>query len=113
MSLTEEQLAEMLDDAAEWDTEWFLSDVTCKRHVRKLVPEVRRLRRRLKACATGPWQTGPAPKDGSLILGIWGDYPYVAQFQSDGEASAWVTSAESMTEDPTRWARIMPVEAKP
>lgn len=76
--------------------------------------------------AAGEWQDGPAPKDGSWILGLFFGMPHVVRFESwdvggellpdgtgsppDGVESGWCltgTSIDVMDQDePEKWARI-------
>ena len=74
--------------------------------------------------AAGAWQDGPAPKDGSWILGMFTGRPYVVHYSSwltgetipgegsyvDGEDSGWCIGGDEgrvLIEDPEKWARIV------
>jgi hypothetical protein len=126
MALTEERLAHL---------EHFLPRLegsydAIRNGILELLDEVRRLRVATIHAPTGPWETGTAPKDGTKLLGIWDEQLVVASWQTwptwptvhhpDGQptlekrdASGWISGEENvlMYGEPTRWARIMPVEA--
>ena len=72
------------------------------------------------------WQSGPAPKDGSWILGIFNHRPHVVYWDTwqtgetvpgegtyvDGEESGWCLARDNVVcmdeDEPERWARIIP-----
>jgi len=72
------------------------------------------------------WQSGPAPKDGSWILGIFDYRPHVVYWDSwltgetvpgdgtyvDGEESGWCLARDNLVfmdeAEPEKWARIIP-----
>jgi hypothetical protein len=72
------------------------------------------------------WQSGPAPKDGSWILGMFKGYPFVVYWDSwqtgedvpgegvylEGEESGWCIAQDGglldIDGDPDKWARIIP-----
>lgn len=72
------------------------------------------------------WQHGPAPKDGSWILGMFKGFPFVVYWASwqtgedvpgegvylEGEESGWCTAQDDslldVDGDPDNWARIIP-----
>ncbi len=76
----------------------------------------------------GTWQDGPAPKDGSWILGLFHGLPYVVGYNSwevggemlpdgtgsppDGHESGWCLAGDNLhvmdKDEPERWARIIP-----
>ena len=77
--------------------------------------------------AAGAWQDGPAPKDGSWILGLFHGLPYVVVYDSwevggemlpdgtgsppDGYESGWCLAGDSLQvmdkDEPEKWARII------
>ena len=77
--------------------------------------------------AAGVWQDGPAPKDGSWILGLFHGLPYVVRYDSwevggemlpdgtgsppDGYESGWCLAGDSLQvmdkDEPEKWARII------
>ena len=77
--------------------------------------------------AAGAWQDGPAPKDGSWILGLFHGLPYVVWYDSwevggemlpdgtgsppDGYESGWCLAGDSLQvmdkDEPEKWARII------
>lgn len=77
--------------------------------------------------AAGAWQDGPAPKDGSWILGLFHGLPYVVGYDSwevggemlpdgtgsppDGHESGWCLAGDSLQvmdkDEPEKWARII------
>jgi len=77
--------------------------------------------------AAGAWQDGPAPKDGSWILGLFHGLPYVVVYDSwevggemlpdgtgsppDGHESGWCLAGDSLQvmdkDEPEKWARII------
>ncbi|MFA5187170.1 MAG: hypothetical protein WC551_11895 [Patescibacteria group bacterium] len=77
--------------------------------------------------AAGAWQDGPAPKDGSWILGLFYGLPYVVGYDSwdvggemlpdgsgsppDGHESGWCLAGENLhvmdKDEPEKWARII------
>ena len=79
--------------------------------------------------AAGAWQDGPAPKDGTRILGVFGGAVHVVFFDSwpvggemlsdgtgsppDGYESGWCLSGDSLcfmdSDEPERWALIKQV----
>lgn len=59
------------------------------------------------ATAAGPWQTGPAPKDGRKILGIFGSEIQVVYWKwIDPKIEGWYAPYASHTIDPYQWAEI-------
>jgi hypothetical protein len=79
------------------------------------------------AMAAGAWQDGPAPKDGSWILGLFHGLPYVVGYDSwdvggemlpdgtgsppDGHESGWCLAGDNLhvmdEDEPEKWARII------
>ena len=77
--------------------------------------------------AAGAWQDGPAPKDGSWILGLFHGLPYVVGYDSwevggemlpngtgsppDGHESGWCLAGDNLQvmdqDEPEKWARII------
>ena len=77
--------------------------------------------------AAGAWQDGPAPKDGSWILGLFHGLPYVVVYDSwevggemlpdgtgsppDGHESGWCLAGDNIQvmdqDEPEKWARII------
>ena len=77
--------------------------------------------------AAGAWQDGPAPKDGSWILGLFHGLPYVVGYDSwevggemlpdgtgsppDGHESGWCLAGDNIQvmdqDEPEKWARII------
>lgn len=77
--------------------------------------------------AAGAWQDGPAPKDGSWILGLFQGLPYVVCYYSwevggeilpdgtgsppDGYESGWCVAGDKLyvmdQDEPEKWARII------
>ena len=70
--------------------------------------------------AAGAWQDGPAPKDGSWILGLFHGLPYVVGYDSwevseeDGPKETeegWCLAGDDMhvmeEDEPEKWARII------
>jgi len=77
--------------------------------------------------AAGAWQDGPAPKDGSWILGLFHGLPYVVCYDSwevggeilpdgsgsppDGYESGWCLVVDNLQvmdkDEPEKWARII------
>jgi len=77
--------------------------------------------------AAGAWQDGPAPKDGSWILGLFHGLPYVVGYDSwevggemlpdgtgsppDGHESGWCLAGDNLhvmdKDEPEKWARII------
>ena len=78
--------------------------------------------------AAGAWQEGPAPKDGTWILGLFHGLPYVVAYYSwevggemlsdgtgspsDGHESGWCLAGDNNLQvmdkdEPERWARII------
>ena len=77
--------------------------------------------------AGGAWQDGPAPKDGSWILGLFHGLPYVVAYDSwevggetlpdgsgsppDGYESGWCLAGDNLhvmdKDEPEKWARII------
>ncbi len=77
--------------------------------------------------AAGAWQDGPAPKDGSWILGLFHGLPYVVGYDSwevggemlsdgtgsppDGYESGWCLAGDNLQvmdqDEPEKWARII------
>jgi hypothetical protein len=72
--------------------------------------------------AAGAWQDGPAPKDGSWILGLFRGLPYVVAYDSwevggdeesppDGTEEGWCLAGDRMQvmdqDEPYKWARII------
>lgn len=76
------------------------------------------------------WQSGPGPKDGSWILGMFNAAPYVVYWDSwetgetipgegaypEGHESGWVLARDNVVvmdeDEPTQWARIIPPDRK-
>lgn len=77
--------------------------------------------------AAGAWQDGPAPKDGSWILGLFNGLPYVVMYDTwevggemlpdgtgsppDGYESGWCLAGDNLMvmdeDEPEKWARII------
>ena len=80
-----------------------------------------------ESMAGGVWQDGPAPKDGSWILGLFHGLPYVVAYDSwevggetlpdgsgsppDGYESGWCLAGDNLhvmdKDEPEKWARII------
>ena len=80
-----------------------------------------------ESMAGGAWQDGPAPKDGSWILGLFHGLPYVVAYDSwevggetlpdgsgsppDGYESGWCLAGDNLhvmdEDEPEKWARII------
>lgn len=76
------------------------------------------------------WQSGPASKDGSWILGIFNGAPHVVYWDSwetgetipgegvysEGHESGWVLARDNVVamdeDEPAQWARIIPPDRK-
>ena len=56
--------------------------------------------------AAGAWQDGPAPKDGSWILGLFNGLPYVVAYDSGTGPETNVIMVIDQNE-PEKWARII------
>jgi len=81
----------------------------------------------IDSMAAGAWQDGPAPKDGSWILGLFHGLPYVVRYDSwevggemlpdgtgsppDGHESGWCLAGDNLhvmdEDEPEKWARII------
>ena len=67
--------------------------------------------------AAGEWQTGPAPKDGSYILFLNCNYPFVARWTTTGKPTkSWRSKAGWVVDnqfdclfygEPEYWTRIL------
>ena len=75
-----------------------------------------------ESMAGGAWQDGPAPKDGSWILGLFHGLPYVVGYDSwevggdeespaDGIEEGWCVAGDNLhvmdEDEPEKWARII------
>ena len=65
------------------------------------------------------WQDGPAPKDGSWILGMFNGEPHIvhwAYLAYGGDSIGWVLAHKKLVvvskNEPERWARIIPPNQK-
>jgi len=60
----------------------------------------------INECAAEPWQTGPAPKDYTIILAVWYVHPVVACW--DAIENCWIEiyGEHRIDKDPKRWATI-------